>query len=126
MNIRSTLLTTTISISLLGLTACASRETTPTLADEMRGSAAEVQAEADRRAALAEDWERGQSLIASGERNIERGERRISSAERDLERGQREVREGRAELEEGRRLVERSERQFEELRRREAGRITDD
>ncbi|MFU8832089.1 MAG: hypothetical protein ACNA7J_08030 [Wenzhouxiangella sp.] len=105
---------------LIQLTGCASRETAPTLADEMRGSAAEVQVEADRRAQLAEDWERGQSLITSGQRKLDRGERRIEAAERDLERGRNEVEEGQAELSEGRRLVAESERQFEQLRLQEA------
>lgn len=106
----------TLTAGLLLLAGCAIRDTTPTLADEMRGSAAEVQQEADRRARLAEDWERGQSLIASGQKKLERGENRIESAERDLERGRREVREGRDELSEGRRLVAESERRFEQLR----------
>lgn len=100
------------------LTGCGSRETTtPTLADEMRGAAAEVQVEADRREQLADDWERGQNLIGSGQSKIERGESRISSAQRDLERGRREVEEGQAEISEGRRLVAASERRYEELRR---------
>ncbi|MGY6554928.1 MAG: hypothetical protein ACXIUM_10445 [Wenzhouxiangella sp.] len=105
-----------LSLGALQLTGCGSRETTPTLADEMRGAATEFQAQADRKDQLAADWERGQSLIVSGERKIERGERRIQSAENDLERGRREVSEGEAELREGRRLVEESERVFEELR----------
>lgn len=105
-----------LAFGALYLTGCGGRETTPTLADEMRGSAADIQVEADRHGQLAEDWERGQSLIASGERKIERGERRIQSAESDLERGRREVSEGEAELREGRRLVEESEQMFEALR----------
>ncbi len=105
--------------ALLTLSGCGSRETTPTLADEMRGEAAAIQAEADRRAAMASDWERGQALITSGQRKIERGERRISTAERDLERGRREVQEGEEEISEGRRLVAESERRFELLRQEE-------
>ncbi|MGY6587038.1 MAG: hypothetical protein ACXIUB_01995 [Wenzhouxiangella sp.] len=97
----------------LALSACASKQ--PTMADEMREAAAGVQAEADRQAALAEDWERGQALIASGERKISRGERRVSDAERALSRGRDEIAEGRRELDEGRRLVERSERAFREI-----------
>lgn len=120
MSHRSAIIFFVLTSGLLLLTGCASRETTPTLADEMRGAAAEVQAEADRRAQLAEDWERGQRLITSGQRKLDRGERRIESAERDLERGRNEVEEGHTELRDGRRLVAESERQFEEMRRREA------
>jgi septal ring factor EnvC (AmiA/AmiB activator) len=108
-----------LTLGLLLLTGCASRETTPTLADEMRGAAAAVQLEADRRAQLADDWERGQNLITSGQRKLDRGEQRVESAERDLERGRREVEEGQDELSEGRRVVAESERRFEELRRQE-------
>lgn len=108
-----------ILIGLLHLTGCASRETTPTIADEMRGAAATVQSEADDRSQLADDWERGQSLIDSGQRKIERGEQRIESAESDIDRGRDEVEEGEAEIREGRRLVTESERRFEEMRRQE-------
>jgi outer membrane murein-binding lipoprotein Lpp len=117
---RSALLFFALSLGLLQLTGCAGRQTTPTLADEMRDAAADIQVEADRHGQLAEDWERGQSLIASGERKIERGERRIQSAESDLQRGRREVSEGEAELSEGRRLVAASERRYEELRQSQA------
>lgn len=113
---RSALLFFALSLGVLQLTGCAGRETTPTLADQMRGAAGEFQAEADRRDQLAADWERGQRLIVSGERKIERGERRVQSAESDLERGRREVSDGQAELREGRRLIAESERAFEELR----------
>lgn len=113
---RTALLFFVLSFGLLQLTGCAGRETTPTLADEMRGAATEFQAQADRKEQLAADWERGQNLITSGERKIERGERRIQSAESELERGRREVSEGEAELREGRQLVAESERRFEELR----------
>ncbi|MGY6631000.1 MAG: hypothetical protein ACXIUL_08335 [Wenzhouxiangella sp.] len=99
---------------ILALSACASKQ--PTMADEMRDAAAGVQAEADRKTAMAEDWERGQALIASGERRITRGERRVSDAERALRRGQEEIAEGQRELDEGQRLVERSERAFERIR----------
>ena len=98
------------------LSGCASRETTPSLADKMRSNAAGIQAEADQFAELADQWDRGQALIASGERKIERGERRIRSAERGLERGQREVTEGEDEVSEGRRLVSENERKLEQLR----------
>ena len=106
-------------VTSLHLAGCASRETTPTLADEMRGAAAEVQSEADRRAQLADDWERGQSLINSGQRKIDRGERRVEAAESELERGRREIEEGEEERREGRRLVAESEQQFEEIRWRQ-------
>jgi septal ring factor EnvC (AmiA/AmiB activator) len=120
MNQRFTIILFSLTVGLLQLTGCGSRETTtPTLADEMRGAAAEVQVEADRRAQLAEDWEHGQSLITSGQRKMNRGEQRIESAERDLERARREIEEGQAELREGRRLVAESERLFEELSRQE-------
>ncbi len=108
-----------LTIPLLQLTGCASREKAPTIADEMRGVAADIRSEADRRAQLADDWERGQSLITSGERTIDRGERRIEAAERELERGRREIQDGEAELSEGRRLVAESERRFEQLRQQE-------
>ncbi len=115
MSKRSTLILAALSSGLL-LAGCGSRETTPTLADEMRGAASGFQAQAERKEQLAGEWERGQSLIASGQRKKERGERRIQSAESELERGRREVSEGEAELREGRRLVAQSERAFEELR----------
>lgn len=105
-----------LAVGIFVLSGCASRETTPTLADEMRSTAAGIQAEADQFAELADQWDRGQALIASGERKIERGERRIRSAERDLERGQRDVTEGEEEVSEGRRLVSESERKLEQLR----------
>jgi len=106
-----------LSLSFSALVSgCASTQTTPTLADEMRGAASEFQAQANRKDQLAADWERGQALVTSGQRKIERGERRIQSAERDLERGRTEVVEGEAELREGRRLIAESERRFDELR----------
>lgn len=116
MSYRSALTILSLSLSTLYLSGCAGRETTPTLADEMRGAASEIQAQADRKDQLAADWERGQALITSGQRKIERGERRIQSAERDLERGRSELSEGQQELREGRRLVAESERQYDEIR----------
>ena len=113
---RSVLMFFAMSLGVLQLTGCASQETTPTLADEMRGAASGFQAQAERKEQLAAEWERGQSLMTSGQRKMERGERRIQSAESELERGRREVSEGEAELREGRRLVAESERAFEELR----------
>lgn len=107
MNQRSVVILFALSTGLLQMSGCASQD--PTIADEMRGAAAEVQSEADRRSQLADDWERGQSLLTSGQRKIERGEQRI-------ERGQSEIEEGQAELREGRRLISESERQFEALR----------
>ena len=113
---RSILILFACCFALLQLTGCASRETTPTVADEMRGAASGFQAQAERKEQLAAEWERGQSLIASGQKKMERGERRIQSAESELERGRREVSEGEAELREGRRLVAESERAYEQLR----------
>ncbi|MCC5865555.1 MAG: hypothetical protein JJU31_10580 [Wenzhouxiangella sp.] len=108
-----------LAAGILILGGCASRETTPTLADEMRSTAAGIQAEADQFAELADQWDQGQKLIASGERKVDRGQRRITSAQRDLERGQREVAEGEEEISEGRRLVSESERKLEQLRRQQ-------
>lgn len=107
---RSAIVFLALGTGLLLMTGCASQD--PTIADEMRGAAAEVQSEADRRSQLADDWERGQSLLTSGQRKIERGEQRI-------ERGRSEIEEGQAELREGRQLITESERQFEGLRQQE-------
>ena len=114
---RSVLVCFALASSLLMLTSCANRG--PTLADEMRGAAAPVQAEADRRAAMADNWERGQTLMVSGQRKVERAERNIRSAERNLESARRELEEGQNEVAEGRRLVVESESSFEQLRQQE-------
>lgn len=111
-----------VSAAVLLLSGCASRETTPTLAQEIRGEAATIQAEAQRRAQIADNLERGERLITTGERNVERKqrevarlERRLRDTERDLERARRELQAGQESVAEGRRLVAESERNYQQL-----------
>lgn len=91
---------------------CASEPAAPTVADRMRGHAADMQQEADLKSALAQQWERGRELAAAGNRKIEEGERRMRAAERDMEKAREQVRSGRSELKEGQKLVEEAEQRF--------------
>ncbi len=77
------------------LSGCSS---VPTHADIMRSSAADTQAEAETKKGLAENWDRGQALIISGNQKVSTGE--------DL------LKAGKRELNDGRRLVRDSEREF--------------
>lgn len=96
-------------------TGCASH---PSNADLMRGhlSPAQVQAQAegDLQAQLAKDWDKGQELIESGNKNIADGESKVKAAERDLKNGKSQVERGTKELAEGTKLVEASEKGFRE------------
>ena len=94
---------------------CASN---PSKADAMRDHRSNVQfqaqAESELQEQLAQDWDRGQKLIASGQKNINDGERRIDSAEKNLQRGREQLELGNREFAEGTDLVRNSEWRFRE------------
>ncbi len=94
------------------LTGCASKPAEPTVADRMRGHAADVQQSADLKDSLAQQWERGGALLATGNRNVEEGERRLRAAERDVERAREQIKRGRGEVSEGQKLVRDAEQRF--------------
>lgn len=98
-------------VTTMTVTGCSSK---PTTADLMRGQASEAQAQVDLKNQLANDWERGTKLVASGERKVSDGEKRIRAAERDLERARKLINDGNKEIADGKRLVTNSERQFEQ------------
>lgn len=87
-----------------------------TEADRMRDHRSQTelraQSESELRDRLAQEWERGQNLIETGNRNIEDGESLIESAEEDFRRGQNLVERGQRELNEGTELVRTSEQRF--------------
>lgn len=96
----------------LAVAALAGCSSNPSAADTMRGHAADVQSRADQENKSAADWDKGQKLIASGDKNIAAGEKRAAEAERNLKRGQDQIALGRRELAEGKALVEAAERSF--------------
>jgi len=98
----------------LMLAGCSSKPAAPSMSDMMRGHATESQTRTDLKSDIAKDWDRGQKLIADGNKNVREGERRVERAERDLETGRTQLQRGQRELEEGNRLVQDSERRFRE------------
>jgi len=100
-----------ISVYLLVLAGCAGKTTT---GDLMRGYAAEVQAQADFKDQLAQDWEKGTKLLSSGERRVKDGEKLVKSAERDLKKGQDDIEHGKREIAEGQKMIQESEKKFRE------------
>jgi septal ring factor EnvC (AmiA/AmiB activator) len=102
-----------ISVSLLVLLAgCTSKPLTT--ADIMRGHAVDAQDRVDFKNQIASDWEKGQTLVSSGEKRVQDGEKQVKSAESDLKKGQDEIARGRREIAEGQTLIQDSERQFRE------------
>lgn len=97
--------------SAMTVTGCSSK---PTTADLMRGHASEAQAQVDLKNQLAKDWERGTSLVSSGERKVSDGEKRVRAAERDLERAKRQITQGNKEIADGKKLVTESETRFKQ------------
>lgn len=97
------------------VTGCASNSSK---ADLMRDHRSEVQiqaqAEGELQDQLAQNWDRGQELIESGNKNITDGEKRIESAKKELKSAQDQVDLGNRELAEGTMLVQTSERDFQE------------
>lgn len=98
-----------ISLFLLVLTGCVGKVTT---ADLMRDDASAAQTHVDLKKQIADDWETGKKLIATGENRVKDGEKQVNSAERDLKGGQDEITRGRREIAEGQNLVTESERTF--------------
>lgn len=96
------------------ITGCASEPAAPTVADRMRGHAAEVQQEADLKGSLAKQWERGSKLVATGSRRVEEGEQRLQAAKREQEKAREQIERGRSEMREGRELVEDAEQRFQQ------------
>lgn len=100
-----------ISLCLLALAGCAGK---PTTADFMKQHGTEAQAHVDLKNQLAQDWEKGEKLLATGEKRVKEGEKRVKSAERDLKRGQDDIERGRREIAEGQKLISESENKFRE------------
>ncbi|MDO8862088.1 hypothetical protein Q6D67_10270 [Haliea sp. E1-2-M8] len=101
-----------IAIGAVIVTGCASKPAEPTVADRMRGHAADIQREADLKSSLAQQWEQGGALIATGTRRVDEGERRMREAEREMEKARAQVARGRNEVSEGEQLVEDAEQKF--------------
>jgi hypothetical protein len=100
-------------IAMVVLSGCANKP--PTTSDLMRGHASELQASADARNQSARDWDKGQKLILSGEKNIKKGEKRVTAAERNLNTGNDLIAQGKREIAEGNRLINESEQRFLEI-----------
>ena len=96
------------------ISGCATSPSTN--ANLMREHRSEVevraQAESELKDQLAQDWENGQNLIASGNQNIENGEKMMDSADRAFIRGRDRLELGKRELAEGTDLVRNSEARF--------------
>jgi hydroxypyruvate isomerase len=80
----------------------------------MKQHATEMQVDVDLKNQLAEDWEKGEQLVATGEKRVNDGEKRVKSAEHDLKRGQDDVERGRREIADGQKLIDESEFKFQE------------
>jgi len=87
------------------LTGCASNK--PTTGELMKTHGTEMKEQADLKASLAKDWEKGDEMVKSGEKRIKKANQTIERARRDSERGDRDIREGH-------RLMQESERKFRE------------
>jgi exonuclease III len=90
--------------------------TSPSNADRMREHRSDTevraQVETELKDQLAQDWEKGKNLIASGNKNIAEGEKMIESSERDLRSGKNQVELGKRQFAEGTELVRDSESRF--------------
>lgn len=96
--------------SLATLAGCATEPTTT--ADLMRGHASDEQAQVDQKTQIANDWDKAQELVDSGNRNIEDGLVKVKSAEEDLNEGNEQIERGNLQVIEGNRLMQDSMRRF--------------
>lgn len=96
------------SIMLIGA-GCSSQ---PTTADLMRDYAAEQNAEVKLKKELAKDWEKGNKLIATGEKRVDRAEKDIRKAEKQIRDARKAMEKGKREMDKGRKLKASSERKF--------------
>ena len=101
----------TLFFAIVMLSSCAKE---PSTAEKMRSYAGEVQATADRKTELAEQWETGDKMLNKGEERINDGEDLIKDAKKDLEKGRKLVSRGEDEVKEGRRLMIDAERKFQQ------------
>lgn len=99
-------------LCIVALAGCANHTLTP--ADQMRGSAANSQADADDIRQLSRDWDRGTKLVEDGQKRLEDGRKRVESARADTARGQADIDQGNREIAEGQALINNSERLFNE------------
>ena len=96
-------------VVLLGA-GCANNQ--PTTADLMRDYAAVQGAEVALKKDLAKDWEKGNTLIAAGEKRVQRAEKDIRQAEKELRNARKALQKGKREIEQGKKLKAGSERKF--------------
>lgn len=101
-----------MGLFLLALTGCSDDQETK--ADLMRDDASEGQTQVNMKKQIAEDWERGKELIASGADRVEEGAEQVESAQHDFESGQETIERGEQEIAEGQKLARESERKFRE------------
>jgi hypothetical protein len=100
-----------IGISIAAFAGCTGE---PTKGDIMRQYASTSQEKVDLKYQLAKDWNRGSTLVKSGEKRVEEGEKQIASAKKDLEKGKEAVARGKKEIAKGTKLMQESERRFRE------------
>jgi hypothetical protein len=108
-----------IGFALTALAGCASTPDKPTVADFMRKDASQAQAQVDLKNQIAQEWEKGNKLVMSGEKKVKSGEEKVKSGEDKAKSGQKQIDEGRSlleggnkEIDEGRKMMQESELKF--------------
>lgn len=92
-----------VAFSLVALAGCASQPSTS--ADLMRGHASDEQSQVDRKNQIAEDWDRAQELVESGNENVDAGLKKVKNAEEARTKGERQIERGNREITEGKELM---------------------
>ncbi|MEX1080920.1 MAG: hypothetical protein WEC99_02775, partial [Halofilum sp. (in: g-proteobacteria)] len=70
------------------------------------------QSQVDRKNQIAEDWDKAQELVESGNQKVEAGLKQVKSAEEGRVKGERKIERGNREITEGQMLLEDAMQRF--------------
>lgn len=87
--------------AVIGIALLAGCTSQPTTADLMRSQADEAKAVAKARDQLADNWESGNSLVASGEKEVVSGQDLVSDGEDNVRKGQALIDKGNKQIKKG-------------------------
>lgn len=89
----------------LGVVIMAGCSSQPTTADLMRSQADEAKSVAKARDTLADNWESGKALVASGEKEVVKGESLVDDGEDNIRKGQALIDKGNKQVKKGKARV---------------------